>query len=298
MATNEVSGVGQSARNLAATGAAWGACRPGTTGRLCLALSRHTPLGRGGARRLLARVFHGLHKGAVDTTIAGVPVRLHPERNVSERTALFRPDRLGGGVMHELRAAVSHAGAVFVDVGANAGLFSLDLARHGGEGLRILAIDPDPSLLDRLTYNLALARAHGAVAPGVQVETADVAISDHDGLGQFAVEGSEGGRHLLGDGETTGGPASRSVPLRTLAGLLAERGISVVDLMKIDVEGHEDKVLPPYLDTVPADRWPRRILIEHVHRQAWTRDPIAECERRGYRIRFRTNNDTFLERAP
>lgn len=273
--------------------AAWGTYRPSSLGRACLALSRHTPLGRGGARRLLIRAFSAVHEGPVDTTLVGVPVRLHPAHNVSERTALFRPDRMGGGILPALRAAMARPDAVFVDIGANAGLFSLDMAMHAASGTRILAIDPDAVLLGRFTYNLALARAHGAVASGVVVETAALAISDHDGTGQFAVAGSEGARHLVGDADG----ASRPVPLRTLAGLLAERGITTIDLLKIDVEGHEDKVLPPYLDAVAPANWPRHILIEHVHRNAWTRDCIAECERHGYRIRSRTNNDVFLERA-
>jgi FkbM family methyltransferase len=73
--------------------------------------------------------------------------------------------------------------------------------------------------------------------------------------------GDEVSRSLLPNGK------GHRVPVRRLAGLLQEHAINTISLMKIDVEGYEDHVLPPYLAEVAPDRWPQSIIIEHVYRK-------------------------------
>ena len=45
-------------------------------------------------------------------------------------------------------------GFTFVDVGANIGGYSLFVAAHAGPRPRILAVEPQPDVFDRLTYNI------------------------------------------------------------------------------------------------------------------------------------------------
>lgn len=267
----------------------WGAFALGGLPDLLVWLSRTTPLGRGAPRRLLFKAFHSLHPGPVDTVLFGARVRLHPAFNVAERKALMRPDRMDPREHAVVGVQMAAAGAVLIDVGANAGLYSLDAALHGGQGARIVSIDPNPELLDRLAFNLETARADGKVRPDVAVTAIAVAISDRDGTGVLAGNDDEGGRSLEGTGDGT------TVPLRPLAALVAELGLERVDLMKIDVEGHEDKVLPPYLATVSQALWPRAIIIEHLARDSWAVDCIEDARSRGYVIRFTTPNNTVLE---
>ncbi|MEQ1711910.1 MAG: FkbM family methyltransferase, partial [Hyphomicrobium sp.] len=163
-------------------------------------------------------------------------------------------------------------------------------ALHGGENARILSIDPNPELLARLAYNLGLARSDGLVGADVTVTDVAVAISDRDGTGVLASNSDEGGRSLEGTG------AGLIVPLRPLAGLVAEQGFTRIDVMKIDVEGHEDKVLPPFLAAVSSSLWPRTIIIEHLARDHWAVDCIADAQSRGYVIGCTTPNNTVLER--
>jgi len=268
----------------------WGSHRPGVGAAAIIAVSRHSWLGRGAMRKRLFRLLTRLHTGPVDTWLWGQRVRLFPDRNVSERKALLRPNRLDQAEYAFVRHQLARPRPVFVDVGANAGLYSLYAALTAAAGARILAIEPDPGLLARLRFNLELARTAGGPAPGLEVALAAVAVSDRDGEGRLATDGDEGSRSL-----TDGG--GRPVPLRRMAALLEEHGIGRVTLMKIDVEGYEDRVLPPYLAEVSEERWPEAIIIEHVHRQNWTVDCLALCQSRGYRVCAVTNNNTLLERA-
>ncbi len=268
----------------------WGAHRPGMLARAVLWASRHSPLGRGGARRALYRLFEGLHPGPVDTHLDGVPVRLHPARNVSERKALMRPDRHDAPERAMLREIVRAPGAVFLDIGANAGLYSLDAAIHAGEGARIVAIEPNAPLIARLRFNEALARAAGRVRASARLETCAVAISDHDGEAHFG-GGDEG------SGGLSAREGGRRVPIRALLGLAAELGVAKIDILKIDVEGHEDRALAPFLSAAPDSLLPRAMIVEHLSRNEWTLDCLAACAGRGYTVRFTTRNNTVLERA-
>ncbi len=272
----------------------WGAHVPPLAGRMIVWLSRNTPLGRGSLRKAVYRVFSRLHAGPVDCQMWGVPVRLHPQRNVSERKALLRPDQMDPAEHAVMRAALAKPRSVFVDVGGNAGLYSLSAALHAGEGARIVMIEPDDNLVERFYFNLAQARKAGRLRAGIDVDCHMVAISDHDGEGLLSAAGSEGSRSLLDEAGQTG----RKVVLKTLKGLVERAGLTHIDMMKIDVEGHEDRVLPPFLATARATVWPHRIIIEHVQRKRWQADCIADAQQRGYKIEFATNNNTVLVRDP
>jgi FkbM family methyltransferase len=267
----------------------WGTFRPNLPARALIEVSRQTPLGRGLLRKRMAQLLFRLHSGPVDAWLWGHKVRLFPKHNVCERKALLRPDRLDPSEYAFVRTALSRPRQVFVDVGANAGLYSLYAALNAAEGTRILAIEPDAALLARLVFNIRLTAAWRPAA--VELATAAVAVGDYDGQGLLSGNGDEGSQSLLPNGK------GRCVPVRRLAGLLQEHAINSVSLMKIDVEGYEDRVLPPYLAEVSSDRWPQSIIIEHVYRTRWSVDCISLCEERGYRICASTNNNTLLVRA-
>lgn len=268
----------------------WGNYRPGAAGSFLIWLSRSTPLGRGQPRKLLYRALSAINPGPVDVELFGARVRLHPAHNVSERKALMRPDRMDPSEHALVTERMGPPGSVFVDVGANAGLYSLDAALKGGAGARILAIDPNRELLKRLEFNVATARAEGRIRPDVSLIAVAVAISDREGVGLLAGGRDEGSRSL----ERTG--SGTEVPLLPLAKLVAEHKLERVDVMKIDVEGHEDKVLPPYLRDTSSALWPRLIVIEHLARAKWATDCIADAESKGYDVRLETTNNTVLER--
>ncbi len=272
-------------------GLPWGQHEPPWWARFLVAVSRNTPLGRGTPRKWLYSVFTRLHDGPVDYDLWGLRVRLHPAQNLTERKMLMRPDHVDRAEHALLREALRAPGSVFLDIGANAGLYSLDAALHAGPGSTIVAIEPDPALLSRLAFNLRQAEAAGRIGTGVRVVPLAVAVGDRDGEAVLSTAGDEGSRSLLGAG------AGRAVRLRSLAGIVAEQGLARVDVLKIDVEGYEDKVLPPFFRTAPVALRPRLVIIEHLSRARWSEDCIAQCLSLGYRQRGTTRNNTFLELA-
>jgi hypothetical protein len=86
------------------------------------------------------------------------------------------------------------------------------------------------------------------------------------------------------------------VPSLRLERILADADISKVDALKIDVEGFEDRVLTGFFRDAPPSLWPHAVVIEHLSRDEWLDDVIADMRARGYREAGRTRSNTLLER--
>ena len=96
----------------------------------------------------------------------------------------------------------------------------------------------------------------------------------------------------------TGQPAGNAfkVPALRLQRILDEAGVSQVDALKIDVEGFEDRVLTGFFREAPPSLWPRAVVIEHLSRNEWLADCIADMRARGYAETGKTRSNTLLVR--
>jgi FkbM family methyltransferase len=132
------------------------------------------------------------------------------------------------------------AGATFIDVGANIGYYSLKAAPLVGAAGHVIAIEPNPEVLQELRVNLA---ASGAKV----VAVAPVACSDVEGeLELYVAPGANTGETSLSKANASQlGPVTHTykVRARPLDDIVRESGVARVDAIKIDVEGAEYLVL-------------------------------------------------------
>ena len=213
----------------------------------------------------------------------GASFRFYHQASATERGALFNPDYN----IEELDFLRAHSpgGGVFVDVGANVGTYALALARHVGESGRVIAIEPHPVTHARLKFNR---EASGAT----QVALVAAAAGPADGELLIETDGDNlGASHIV-----TGQPAGNAirVPALRLQRILDEAGVSQVDALKIDVEGFEDRVLTGFFKQAPPSLWPRAVVIEHLSRNEWLEDCVADMRARGYVETGRTRSNTLL----
>ena len=127
-------------------------------------------------------------------------------------------------------------GDTVVDVGANIGFFTLLSAGLVGDAGRVLAIEPHPMNFDVLST---------AVSRNVltQVTPIAVGLDRTDGRGEVRMPDQSiyPNRTASMDASTTG--QGHQVTTRALDSLLREEGIEVVDLLKIDVDGFESRII-------------------------------------------------------
>jgi len=171
----------------------------------------------------------------------GMTVELNIGNDVSRClyvSGCFEPNELS------FLARTLRPGMVFVDAGANEGLFTVLAARAVDPGGLVVAVEPSPRERARLRRNVA---RNGLAVVRVREE----ALADAPGKAVLRVADLEhAGQNTLGSFVYDGVHEATSVPVDciTLDQLIEEEAIDRVDVLKIDVEGAEMKVL------VGADR--------------------------------------------
>ncbi len=263
----------------------FGALAPNAAQAAVIALAHHSGLKRGAFRPFLSRLVDLLRAGPVDVTYQGASFRFHHQASATERGALFNPD-YNRTELDFLRAHTP-GGGVFIDIGANVGTYALALARHVGPRGCVIAVEPHPVTHDRLAFN----RAASGFA---QVKLVAAAAADIDGELMITTDAKNLGASRI----VTGFPAADAtkVPAQRLQRILTETNATKVDALKIDVEGFEDRVLMPFFRNVPQELWPRAVVIEHLSRDEWLDDCLADMIERGYRETGRTRSNTLLLR--
>lgn len=123
-------------------------------------------------------------------------------------------------------------GAVCVDVGANIGLHTVFLSRAVGPRGRVVAFEPEQANFRLLEHNVA---ANGLA----NVEPHRQALSDAAGELILRLDPENFGNHQLSGG--AGGQVDQRV--ETVPGDAVLAGVSGIGLIKIDVQGHEMRVL-------------------------------------------------------
>lgn len=254
------------------------------------------PIARRGVSILRRMVLLGL-TDPIDARVfasgdaPGLWARLHPRDNLSEKR-VFAGQQFWDPVERQVLADAieAHDGPepfVFVDAGANAGLYSLAAiaaAERARRALRIVAIEPDPITLSRLRFNLDAARRRATVSivgAALAAEAGKVALAP-------------AGRNR-GEVSVTAEESGTMVAARTLTDVLATEGLERIDALKVDIEGMEASVLRAFFQTAPADLHPHMIILE-APRGAET-DALALLRAEGYSVLDRTKLNAILRRA-
>jgi len=154
--------------------------------------------------------------------------------------SMARPDYEKRFFDHMVRVLNSRGrGSVFIDVGASIGRHSLSIAKLFPESL-IVAVEPDPDAYEALVRGIEL--------NGVSnVKALPAALSDVDGYVALCRKLSTTESSVV---ECNNFLETVKVRSRRLDTLVNELGLRRVDLVKIDVEGAELKVLMGALNTL------------------------------------------------
>jgi len=121
-------------------------------------------------------------------------------------------------------------GSWVIDVGANIGFFSIHFSRWVSNGGKVLAIEPEPGNCRQLARNLRKTPGHNLV------EILQLAADNRNSEAKLAINPVHPGDHRLSTRGIT-------VQTRTVDDIMAERNNPPVSLIKIDVQGAEQRVL-------------------------------------------------------
>lgn len=238
------------------------------------------------AASMIRSFLKRLSEDPIDAVRLGSRMRLHPRGNATEKRLMTSPQFFDPVELVMLEHVLT-PGFVFMDIGANAGAYTLFVAARVGRGGRIVAVEPHPAALRRLECNLAL-NGHD------WVEVAPVALTDHNGSMELYINEQNIGTSSMHAGHRPDLAGSRiNVPCQTLMGLIEARGLSHIDALKIDVEGAEDTILVPFFASAPRSLWPRLLVVEE-NPSAWKQDLVGTLARVGYTTAANTGANLVL----
>lgn len=248
-------------------------------------------IGRLGISLYRKQAFRGLSDPFDVQVMPGVNARLYPRSNRCEKRAFAGVqiwDAEERAALIEALDASKTSPFVFLDVGANVGLYSLILAAHAKamqKDIRILAFEPDPTNRARLAFNIKASDANIQVLP--------YAVSDQDGEGFMGGGATNRGEVRLQDkGGDSEDKDDQSVQIKTLYGILAEQGLSRIDAMKVDIEGQDERALTAFFEHAPQTLWPRLLILETGRDE--TTSLLELCTGHGYTITKRTGINSIL----
>ena len=231
-----------------------------------------------------------------DVTIGEMRLRCYLRDNTSERKFVFTPWRFDP-LERRAMADSLPADGVFVDVGANVGIYTLWAALLLGARGRIVALEPYPPAFQRLVFNIEATRVGRTHWP--RIDALQVGISDQDESRELHIDQGNLGGGSIADGPArfsqSGSHSAVTIACKSLKRVLDECGVESIDVLKIDIEGAEDMALRPFLEAVTAERLPRRLIVENSE-HLWKTDLRAAIAARGYRPELRSRLNTVYAR--
>ncbi|EFL88014.1 FkbM family methyltransferase [Ahrensia sp. R2A130] len=230
-------------------------------------------------RQKLRKKFARPVAGPFDVEFEGMKLRLYPSENHCDRIIFGRSD-LPEREEHEALLPHLTPGMVFVDIGANVGSYSCFVGTRCGGDATLIALEPHPRTVEKLRFNLA---ANGLPTSHVFQAAAGPEVSEME---LWSDGGSNIGHTSLLPEGTANAKVSERVSVRPLLDIVMESGVSKIDMLKIDVEGFEDRALASFFDSVPDELLPKHILIEVAHEALWERDLMSIFKAKNYEIGF------------
>lgn len=256
----------------------FGTFAPGTLQRALISLAKGSVLHRGIFRSTMTRLIMGWNGKPLDVMFRDCSYRLRGMNNLIEYGILLNPVYNRADIDFLIEGAPT--GANFLDIGSNIGLYALPMAKAAGVTGKLVAIDANPLMAQTL-----LANAGFSLLDNVLMFAC--AVSDREGHADLKVRKDD-----IAIVQVDENPEGE-IPVRTLKSIVDDAGLATIHGLKIDIEGHEDKALVPFMEAASQSLLPRRIVIEHPNPDEDYPGCAAVFAKRGYILMGRSRNNSF-----
>ena len=214
---------------------------------------------------LVAPLFHLLRFSGVLKTPVG---KLRIERNDVLRWSIYGLFKTKFCYMRMLESTPlkNCSRSTIIDVGANLGDFAIAIS---SKARRVISIEPGRENFLTLCSNLRANRLNQVTPLNIAAHDSTENLSLTGNGADLAVSNFNGGEQVVG---------------RPLDAILREYAIEHVDILKIDVQGHEMKVLRGITDSLKERRVGLAIVEVHTRRNIKTKDVASFMDAFGYHV--------------
>lgn len=125
-----------------------------------------------------------------------------------------------------------------IDIGACVGVVSFSASSVLRDCDRVFCIEPEKSNFDCLLKNMKL---NSSLKP--QIFPFNIAISDFDGKAYLSINANNYGGHKITSSDLNEDKNLQEVECQSLSSFCESQNIEVLDILKIDAEGHDAKII-------------------------------------------------------
>ena len=258
----------------------FGTFAPSLMQKILIFIGQNTFLKRGLFRHRYSRIIFSLRKGPLDIYFKKCAYRIFGENNLIEYGILL--DRKYNCLDLEFLLEGSNLDSNFVDLGSNIGLYSQPLALASPNGI-ILSIDANPLMKSRLLFNIK-----ATAIKNIQFVLS--AVSNKIGNGSLKIRKND--IAIVAVDETI----QSDIKINTLENIIKENKLKSIYGLKIDIEGHEDKALVPFLLNTTETLLPKKIVIEKLSKYSDYPECTLAFDKLNYKLISRSKNNSFYER--
>ncbi len=259
--------------------------------KIVLILGQNTFIGRGKLRKKLINFINYLiGQGSIKNPrfickINNVPFYFYNDKLTFIKVYFGRNDN------YEINFVKKNSPnkSVFIDIGSNMGLYTLNVANliNKKREIKIIAIDAHPVNNIRLKENLKLLKTK---IPNIfsYVKVKNCAVGDRNT--NLNLDFSNG----LANGFISKNKKNISVKCKTLINIINNEKIKYITNLKIDIEGFEEKVLFTFLKKCKKTLIPKNIILEHSMNKELKIDLIKFLLKFGYKEIFKNKSNIIF----
>ena len=236
-------------------------------------------LKRGLFRSKYTKLIFSLKRGPLDIYFRKCAYRIYGENNLIEYGILLDTKYNYSDLEFLLDGANDDSN--FVDLGSNIGLYSQPLALAAPNG-KVISIDANPLMEARLSFNF-----HASVIKNIYFILS--AVSDRIGKGSLKIRKDDIAIVAIDEN------IQSNIKINTLKNIIKENNIKSIYGLKIDIEGHEDKALVPFLLNSSETLLPKKIVIEKLSKNSDYPGCLMAFEKLNYKLVSRSKNNSHYE---
>jgi FkbM family methyltransferase len=257
----------------------FGIFTPNYIQKILILIGKKSFLKRGLFRTFYSKIILSLKKRPLDVYFRKCAYRITGENNLIEYGILLDPKYNFSDLEFLLKGAKNNSN--FVDIGSNIGLYPQPLAFNSPDGLTV-SIDANPNMVSKLQFNINATKIQN-------IKVISTAVSDIQGKGSLKIRKDDVAIVALDE------DVSSTIKIDTLENIIKSTKINSIFGLKIDIEGHEDKALVPFLLNSPKNLLPKKIVIEQLSKNKDYPGCKDTFNKLNYKLVGRSKNNSFYE---
>ena len=234
---------------------------------------------------ILKRYFKRNNITSIDYNYFGKKFILFPLDNATDNKMIISSKKYEDKELKLIKNLKKNNKSIFLDIGANMGYYSIMSSDYGFD--KIYSFEPIPIMINRIQKHVEINNLKKLI------KIIPFALGEQNKeVSLYQEPTNYGGSSLFQASQRT---TEIKVKMITLNDFIFNNSIEIIDALKIDVEGYEDRVLMPFFRNCPTSLLPRLIIIEHSSLNEWKENIFDWMINNNYTLIHKSRGNSVFE---